>query len=30
MELHNFITELTEKTVVNRIKYEFWAWDSEH
>ncbi len=27
---HNFITELTEKAGVKRIKYEFWAWDSEH
>ena len=30
LELHNFITILTEKAGVERIKYEFWAWDNEH
>jgi hypothetical protein len=30
IELHNFITTLTNKTGVKRIIYEFWAWDSKH
>jgi len=29
IELHNFITELTERAGVKRITYEFWAWDNE-
>ncbi len=30
MELHNFITTLTDKIGVKRIRYEFWAWDNKH
>ena len=30
LELHEFITKITQKANVTRINYEFWAWDSEH
>lgn len=29
-ELHNFITNIVSQASVDRITYEFWAWDKHH
>jgi hypothetical protein len=30
LELHSLITNIVSKAGVDRITYEFWAWDNEH
>jgi len=30
LELHAFITDIVAQAKVDRIAYEFWAWDQEH
>ena len=30
LELHSLITNIVSQAGVDRIAYEFWAWDKEH